>query len=54
MAQINIRVGDFIDIIGIEKPCKVVEIQTDGVVAETELGREFIPCAKIIGVECND
>lgn len=52
MEQINIRVGDFIDILGFEKPCKVLEIHIEGVVAETELGIEFVPCSKIVGVEC--
>ena len=53
MDQTNIKVGDFIGIIDIEKPCKVVEIQTEGVIAETDFGREFIPCSKIMGVDCN-
>ena len=53
MKQTNIRVGDFINILDIEKPCLVVEIQTEGVIAETDFGREFIPCSKIMGVECD-
>ncbi len=53
MKQTNIRTDDFINILDIEKPYLVVEIQTEGVIAETDFGREFIPCSKIIGVECD-
>ena len=49
MEQINIRVGDLIKITGIKGLCKVLEIQTDGVIAETEFGAEFVPCGKIWG-----
>ncbi len=50
MNQINIQVGSIIKIDNIAKPCEVVEIQTDGVVAITEFGKEFVPCGKIFGV----
>lgn len=49
MEQINIRVGDLIKITGIKGLCKVLEIKTDGVIAETEFGAEFVPCGKIWG-----
>lgn len=49
MGQINIKVGDIIETINIGN-CKVLKIQADGVIAETELGAEYVPCSEIIGV----
>ena len=49
MEQINVKVGDLIKIIGVTGLCKVLEIQTDGVVAQTEFGAEYVPCSQIWG-----
>jgi len=53
MKQINIKVGDIIKTVNMGF-CEVVEIQTDGIVAFTNFGKQFVPCSKIVGVECDD
>lgn len=49
MEQINIRVGDLVKVEGIPTPCLVKEIKTDGVIAITEFGKEYITCDRIWG-----
>lgn len=49
MEQINIRVGDLVKVEGIPTPCLVKEIKTDGVIAVTEFGKEYITCDRIWG-----